>query len=153
MEAGEEAVRVIDSFEGEYRFLSNFFPIDPIPGGDTLYYPTVEHAYQAQKTTDLAVKRHIAGNKNPGYAKRAGQNVDLRPDWEEIKLDVMLRLLREKFKQPDLRKKLLATGDAHLVEGNHWKDTFWGVYKGIGENHLGRLLMQVREEIRAAGDA
>ena len=82
-----------------------------------------------------------------------GKTVVLRKDWEPQKVNVMLDLLRRKFRQPDLRKMLLDTGDQKLVEGNGWHDNFWG--KCIcakcpkGKNVLGQLLMQVRSELRA----
>lgn len=72
----------------------------------------------------------------------------LREDWELIKISVMHDLLRQKFGHETLRKRLLATGDEKLEEGNTWKDYFWGVCNGIGQNQLGVLLMRVREEIR-----
>ena len=79
---------------------------------------------------------------------RRGRQVDIRTDWEDRKLDVMTKLLKEKFTNPDLKEKLLATGDQLLVEDNTWGDRFWGQVGGVGENHLGKLLMQVRKEYR-----
>lgn len=63
----------------------------------------------------------------------------------------MSGLVRQKFnhRYPELRTKLLSTGDLEIIEGNHWGDTFWGVCNGTGENHLGRILMQVREDLRS----
>ena len=79
-----------------------------------------------------------------GRAKRLGR-VELRSDWEEVKIEVMREVLRCKFSQnPDLKAKLIATGDAELIEGNNWNDRFWGVCRGVGQNHLGRLLMELR---------
>jgi ribA/ribD-fused uncharacterized protein len=83
----------------------------------------------------------------PGKAKRLGRKVTLRANWELIKIDVMLDLVRQKFQDPDLAWMLINTGDAELIEGNHWGDKFWGVCNGEGENHLGKILMQVRDEI------
>ena len=77
-----------------------------------------------------------------------GRKVTLRPDWEEIKLEAMREVVHVKFLAPDLRRYLLNTGDATLIEGNYWNDTFWGMCRGIGENHLGRILMAEREAIR-----
>ena len=76
-----------------------------------------------------------------------GRHVDLRPNWNEIKDMVMLSFIRAKFEWPDLRKKLIDTGDAYLEEGNDWGDRIWGVCDGVGENRLGKILMQVRDEI------
>ena len=84
----------------------------------------------------------------PAEARRAGQKLPMRTDWESVKIDVMFRCLKEKFKDPELREKLIDTGDEELIEGNWWGDTFWGVCQGKGENHLGKLLMTIREEIK-----
>ena len=141
---------MIDRFWGRYRFLSNFYPAPVSAFG--IAFPTVEHAYQASKTENREQQLAILACSTPGKAKRAGRYVDRVPDFEARKPDVMLGLLRQKFdNHPDLREKLLATGDEELIEGNDWDDTYWGVCDGEGENHLGRLLMQVRTEIRRDG--
>lgn len=141
--------RRIESFSAEYRFLSNFWPADVEFEGAP--YPSVEHAYQAAKTLDPAERRRIAALPTPAEAKRAGRRLALRPDWEIAKFAVMEQCVRYKFTHhADLREKLLATGDAELVEGNTWGDRVWGVYQGRGENRLGRILMKVRAELRAA---
>ena len=138
----------ITEFQGRYRFLSNFWPA--LLTLDGKEYPSVEHAYQAAKTFDIETRERFANIMlKAGDAKRMGRRVNIRPEWESVKVIVMHSLLREKFKCADLREKLLATGDAELIEGNHWGDTFWGQCPiGMGDNHLGRLLMQVREELR-----
>jgi ribA/ribD-fused uncharacterized protein len=133
---------------GNFKWLSNFYMVEVEYDGEI--YPSTEHAYQAAKTMLPAERREIQTASTCGKSKRLGQKVKLRPDWEEIKVEVMRDLLRQKFAQPDLRQKLLATGDQHLVEGNTWEDYFWGVCNGRGLNHLGRLLMDVREECREA---
>ena len=85
---------------------------------------------------------------NPQAAKRLGRRVELRPDWESVKYDVMYQVCKAKFTQnPNLLERLLATGDAELVEGNTWGDQVWGVCKGVGENHLGKTLMRIRAEL------
>lgn len=137
---------IIDSFTGPYRWLSNFWPARVWLDGEA--FPTVEHAYQAAKTLIEADRSRIKGCFTPGDAKRAGRLVALRQDWLAVRVPVMRELLREKFTDPDLRAKLVATGDAELVEGNTWGDTFWGVCRGKGENTLGSLLMELREELR-----
>lgn len=136
----------ITSFRGEYRFLSNFWPVSVSWEG--LTYPSTEHAYQAAKAADFSLRRGFTIG-SPGEAKRRGRRIEIRRDWEQVKLQVMLDLLRLKFGQPDMRRLLRTTGQRELVEGNTWGDTFWGVCDGRGENHLGRLLMQVRSEIAA----
>lgn len=137
----------IDSFNGRYRFLSNFYA-SPIER-DGLVYRTVEHAFQAGKTLNQNVRQHIANMPHPGDAKRAGRKVRLRPDWESIKFDVMHELLRKKFApSTPLSTLLLNTNDAELIEGNTRSDRVWGVCGGTGDNHLGRLLMLIRDELR-----
>lgn len=153
---------MINSFRGEYRFLSNFWPAKVEMDGQI--YPTVEHAYQAAKTTDENRRGIIRLAISPGIAKRYGSQVELRPGWDLLKLPLMESLLRQKFGldplrsivsgrevcrfHEDLRVKLISTHPEMLVEGNSWGDTFWGVCAGHGSNHLGRLLMKVRKEIR-----
>ena len=137
----------IDSFQGEYRFLSNFWPAEVVFEGAT--YPTAEHAYQAAKSLDPVERQRIAASPTPADAKRAGRALKPRDDWETAKFDVMERVVRDKFtRHADLRRQLLATGDAELIEGNTWGDRVWGVYQGEGENHLGRILMRLRAELR-----
>lgn len=137
----------IDSFQGEYRFLSNFWPATVEFEG--IIYPTVEHAYQSAKTLDMAQRRRIAALATPAEAKHAGEAMPLRPDWASIKYNVTLTCVRYKYTHhPELARKLLATGDAYLEEGNTWHDEIWGVYQGHGMNWLGKILMQVRGELR-----
>jgi len=129
------------------------------PGGppvldlDTLApvrYPTVEHAYQAAKTLDQKARERIRLLPTAGKAKAAGKRLKIRPDWEAIKVDVMRGLLRQKFR-PDtfLARVLLETGERELIEVNTWGDRFWGECpRGVGENQLGKLLMEIRGELR-----
>lgn len=132
-------MNAINRFDGEHRFLSNFYP-SPILF-DGVPVATVEHAYQASKTFDPEQRAVIARAFSPGQAKRLGRHVQLRPDWEHDKVLVMAELVRIKFRNPHLRGLLLATGDALLVEGNDWGDTYWGVCRGVGLNMLGKILM------------
>jgi ribA/ribD-fused uncharacterized protein len=134
---------MINKFDGDYAFLSNFWP-SPVML-DNEEYPTVEHAYQAAKTFDLEQRKKIRNAATPGKAKRIGQAIRLRKDWNFVREAIMLMLLIRKFKDPQLARLLKATGDQQLVEGNHWDDTFWGVCNGIGQNKLGKLLMRVRD--------
>jgi hypothetical protein len=155
----------IGRFWGDYRFLSNFY-IEPDGS-------CVEREYQVAKTLDDASRDYILNvydtddltirlkkakfgeprkwlrYTTPGEAKRRGNGVTLRPDWEKLKIPLMLDLVRKKFSDhPHLAELLLATGDAELVEGNDWGDVFWGVCRKRGRNELGKILMQVREELR-----
>lgn len=138
---------MIASFLGPYRWLSNFHPAPVVLDGVT--YPTVEHAFQAAKTLDPLERRRMLLQPNPGKVKRLGQRVRKRPDWKAVRLSVMFELLRQKFAHAPLRQALLETGDAVLIEGNVWGDVYWGQCGGVGQNHLGKLLMRVREEVRA----
>lgn len=136
----------IDKFEGEYAFLSNFYPTTIKWEGET--YPTLEHAFQAAKTYDSQERQSLRQAHSPGKAKQLGRQVTLRPDWEKVKTDIMRTLLLQKFQIPTLRTSLLATGNAQLIEGNNWHDKFWGACFcakcGGGKNVLGKLLMEVR---------
>jgi N-glycosidase YbiA len=137
----------IKGFFGENRFLSNFWFSKVWYEG--LEYPSVEHAYQAAKSLNQGERATIASLRKPGDAKRAGNGIKLRPDWEQVKVDIMTYLVKEKFKtNSSLRKQLLATGDQYLEETNTWNDTFWGVCNGKGQNWLGKILMSVRKELQ-----
>lgn len=149
---------MINSFRGEYRFLSNFIhspitieihaDLTEIPKSVEITYPTVEHAYQASKSGKLADWYRFREFDSPGQAKRAGKLVKLRNNWHEIKLDMMSGLINAKFDQnPELAKLLIATGDEELIEGNTWGDVYWGQDSGRGENNLGKILMEVRRNL------
>ena len=140
---------MIDAFQEEHRFLSNFYKSPLLFEGET--YPTVEHAFQAAKTDDAEERATIRANANPVIAKRKGRKVTLRADWEEVKRDVMLKILRVKFADAELAAKLVETGNEELIEGNRWHDRYWGKCQcakcgGEGLNILGEALMQVRKE-------
>lgn len=137
---------MINSFDKEYYFLSNFYPSKITFEG--IEYKTVEHAFQAAKSLDNFERYTIAMMPTPGRAKQMGRSINLRADWEEVKESVMETCLREKFAIPEFREKLLATGDEELIEGNTWNDRFWGVCNGEGENKLGKLLMKIRKELQ-----
>ncbi len=140
-------MKKIDRFFGKYRWLSNFWPAQVDLDG--VWYPTVEHAYQAAKTLDGVMRAKIAVCSTPGQAKWFSRGIKYRTDWLELRLLVMEDLLRQKFAQGTrLGQQLLATDDLELVEGNTWSDTFWGRCKGVGENHLGKLLMQIRNDLQ-----
>ena len=137
--------KVIKSFQGKYAFLSNFYPCPMMVAG--IEYPTLEHAYQAEKTNNLQEKLKISKLKTPGEAKRYGGRIKLRPSWNKEKLRVMAKLLKLKFQDPMLQKFLVDTRGFELVEGNNWGDRFWGRVGKEGENWLGLLLENVRAEI------
>lgn len=134
----------ITDFHGKHWYLSNFSKCQVELDGNV--YPSVEHAFQAAKTTIQAERMKVRMQKTPGEAKRIGRKVALRPDWEKVKDGIMLDLLRQKFNQTMYRNGLLSTGQRQLVEGNTWNDTYWGICNGIGQNKLGELLMQIRHD-------
>lgn len=140
----------IERFDGEYRFLSNFYMCPVTYEG--IMYTCSEGAYVAQKTLDLNIRREISIMPHAGMIKITGRGIALRPDWDLIKLDIMAQVIEAKFDQnPDIRDKLLATGNAYLEEGNWWKDTYWGVCpvgSGNGQNMLGKLLMRLRDRYK-----
>lgn len=136
-------------FQGEYRWLSNMQEIEPFtyyctPRG--IVFDTTENFYQAMKTKDVKLRKYLAG-VSPYAAKKAARDIYIREGWESIKLQVMLYCNKIKYSQPKFRELLLGTGDCYIEETNGWGDTFWGVYEGEGENNLGKIIMQIREEI------
>lgn len=143
-------IPVIDRFDDDYFFLSNYYPSQILGKDDNIIYPTVEHYFQAHKTTNLNDRQKMANARTPGMVKRAGRAIDLRPDWEKIKVDVMYEALTLKFQNPELKAKLVATKPARLIEGNTWHDNYWGdchcpeCKNKIGQNKLGILLQKVR---------
>ena len=153
---------MIESFSGRYNFLSNFYPAKIEHQGIT--YPTLEHYYVSMKVkndqqidgkyiTMIDCRELIAKMPNPARVKQFGKIIKVRRDWDDVKLDIMLWGIREKFKHTDLKDLLLSTGDQELVEGNSWHDNFFGVCScgsclGKGQNNLGKILMKVRDELR-----
>lgn len=140
---------MIDSFKGEYGFLSNFAAAQIEYKGEI--YLTSEHFFQAAKTIDDEEQKFVRIAPTPGEAKKRGKKITLRDDWDEVKDGIMREALRLKFEQnPELAKKLLATGDQELIEGNTWGDVEWGVCYGSSENKLGQLLMERRTAMKDA---
>ena len=136
----------IMAFKGYYRFLSNFYPARVLY--KNMNFRTVEHAFQAAKSTSLSQRELIGEIVSPGKAKRLGAQLILREDWESVKLETMEFLVRQKFfNHPSLAKLLTETGDRELIEGNTWNDTYWGMCKGYGDNHMGKILMRVRANV------
>jgi ribA/ribD-fused uncharacterized protein len=142
---------MISSFTGEHAFLSNFYKC-PI-SYDTLQFTSSEAAYQAAKSDVLGTRMNFT-SLGPGDAKKLGQQVKLRADWEEIKDTIMMNIVLCKFRQnPELAQALINTGDATLVEGNTWHDNYWGICScpkcgNRGKNKLGSVLMQVRTKLQ-----
>lgn len=138
---------MVSMFRGEFSFLSNFHDVEIKYG--SLKFKNVESAFQALKSKDYEVRKKFE-NLSGAEAKRLGRKIELREDWSDIKDSVMEYLVRIKFKNVELRRRVLATGEQLLVEGNYWNDRYWGVdlKSGLGENKLGKILMKIRKEIR-----
>ena len=146
----------IKGFFGEYRFLSNFWPAKVSLDGEE--YNSTENAYQAAKYKKE--KREFFKKCSPKEAVLFVRDHFIEEhtieEWGKAKLEIMKNLLLQKFDKnlnPENYKKLLETGDRYLEETNYWGDTFWGVNKsdlneeGVGENNLGKLLMDIRKKL------
>lgn len=153
----------IDNFTERYRFLSTYFP------GAAFYLPRMscevpsgEHGYQALKSLDPDQRGWVVTAPTAGEAHRRGQQVTLRPDWEQVCRPLMMEVQLAKFSHPDLRQRLLATRDTPLINGNSWGDDYWGAVLDApaivdrvwaarygtsltGHNWLGRILMTTRK--------
>jgi len=139
---------MIKEFQNEYRWLSNFAPVDIVLNGRI--FSSVEHAYMSEKSDDLSWKETCANSLyTAGQIKKLSGGIVLKSGWDDIKLSVMERCLRQKFNQNPYKAKLMKTKYEHIQEGNMWNDKFWGVClkTGKGENNLGKLIMQIREEL------
>lgn len=143
-------VTKIEEFQGPYRFLSNFWKCRFV--WDNILWRSSENAYVAAKTLDRELRLEISTIDKPGDVKRFGRKIEIRPDWEEVKIGLMTEIVREKFGQNgDLALKLLDTERIILEEGNTWKDRFWGICppgSGNGRNELGKILMKIRGELK-----
>ncbi|MBZ4395421.1 NADAR family protein [Myxococcus sp. AS-1-15] len=133
-----------------HGWCSNFAPYPIKLGGRT--WPTSEHYFQARKFESPEDQESLRQARTPMLAARMGRDRKrkLRRDWESIKVSVMREAVRAKFTQhEDLARLLLDTGDARLVEHTD-QDGYWGDGgDGSGKNMLGRILMEIREELRA----
>jgi ribA/ribD-fused uncharacterized protein len=153
---------MINTFTGRWRFLSNFYPVKIEHKG--IIYPSVENFYVAMKIKEDQVINNkfitapdchelISKIRNPAEAKKLGKIIKVRKDWDEIKFKIMEWGVNEKFKNPELSKMLIDTGEEELIEGNFWHDVYWGKCNcgrcgNTGENNLGKILMSVREKIK-----
>lgn len=132
----------ISNFKNEYYFLSNLYEVPVEYGGKT--FRTAESAFQAQKDTSRADEFiRLKGSD----ARSLGEKVEPRQDWDQVRVQIMREVVECKFKQNRwLMQKLMNTGKAKLIQENDRNDTFWGVYKGEGENMLGKILMEIRDK-------
>jgi len=113
---------MINVFDGEYAFLSNFYECEVTYNG--LSYKNSEAAFHAQKTLDETEREKFI-NLNPSVSKKLGRKIALRDDWEDVKTKIMYEICYAKFSQnPNLKNKLLATGDEYLEEGTYWHDNY-----------------------------
>ena len=136
---------MIKEFQGEYRWLSNFAPCKIVLEG--VEYASIEHAYVSAKSDDKEWKEFCANPENTaGHLKRAGRDLELKPDWDEKRFGIMRECIEQKYAQEPYRTKLEETGFQHIQEGNKWNDKFWGVClkTNEGENNLGKMIMEVR---------
>ena len=144
-------IRAIRSFQDEYFFLSNTYPCKIQFMGDK--YPSVEHAYQSAKVMGNGkewkedVRIQIRNAPTPRELRQLGNRCPLRNDWHRVRVGIMKELVAKKFKIPEFKQKLLDTGEATLVSGNSWNAIFWGVSYGVGENNLGKILMEIRSKL------
>jgi ribA/ribD-fused uncharacterized protein len=152
----------IDSFTDTYRFLHSYaYLATPIRLWEQNWL-TAEHTFHAGKTANPSDFRFIRDAPTPGEAYRRGRKIALRPDWGQVRRQIMLQVVTAKFSNPDLRGQLVATGSAPLINGNSWGDDYWGavpttsnpvgeLWQAIdgtylaGYNWLGRILMMTRE--------
>jgi ribA/ribD-fused uncharacterized protein len=139
----------ITSFTDRYSFLSNFhsqgfYFIDQ-------WVKSAEHAYQASKASSPHDFKLILEAETPRDARELGQKVGHASSWFENRQKIMLSILECKFSVPNLRQMLIETDERRLIEGNNWGDRYWGCVledgRWVGENHLGRLLMQLRDSL------
>jgi len=157
---------MIGVFRGDNHFLSNFYPCEIVE--DDIIYSSVEHYYIAMKvnTSVLFQKKRYTVNEfrvmvseldNASLVKKVGESIKPRNDWKQYRFIVMKFGITEKFKNKELRRKLIATGNQELVEGNWWHDNYFGSCfcdkcKNIdGKNMLGKMIMDVRDEITGNG--
>lgn len=137
---------MINKFRGKYYFLSNFYETDIKYDG--INYRNTEAAFQAQKVLSDDEKRKFS-NLDARRAKKLGRRVKLRKDWEKVKDNYMYEICLAKFSQNhELAEKLLETGDEELIEGNQWKDTYWGVYNGKGKKQTWKNINENKKRVK-----
>lgn len=143
---------MIRRFKGRYKWLSNFYPCEIL--FQDKVFPSVEHAYMSAKNPDPEWQAFCTDFSVPARKiKEMSRSLELVENWYDIRISVMRECLREKFSQEPFRSLLLETGEEFIQEGTYWGDTFWGVDipTNVGENHLGRLIMEIREALRESG--
>lgn len=140
----------IYGFRGKNFYLSNMYEVDLLI--EDIIYKSAENAYVAYKTDNIELRKKIA-TMPPRFAKVFGKSLkkddwnDLQENNKTLKENIMMDILKVKFNNPELRKKLKSTGDCYIEETNTWQDTFWGVYNNIGQNKLGKIIMEIRNNL------
>jgi hypothetical protein len=137
---------MIEQFQGEYRWLSNFAKCTIELDGRI--YPSVENAYQSAKCEDQNWKRYCETHRS-GECKKMSYRIGLIEDWDIIKVKIMKKCLQQKYHREPYRSLLLKTGNEKIQEGNFWNDRFWGIdlKTNTGQNLLGQMIMDIREEL------
>lgn len=140
----------VSSFRGQFSFLSNFYLAPFRVPGSEVWATCVESAYQGLKVENLTQREKVFA-MYPACAKRVTRYITYRPEFHNNKIAIMKQLVSAKFKQnPSLGAKLINTYPYDLIEENRWGDIFWGCCDGVGDNHLGKILMTVRDELRSS---
>ena len=131
------------NFRNEYAFLSNMYPckINIDIEGAHYSFRCAEAAFQAHKCPERA---HEFESMDGREAKRTGRYVNLRSDWLDLRDNVMRNVLKAKFSDPTLLKKLKSI-PGEICEDNTWNDTYWGRCNGRGMNKLGIMLTEIRD--------
>lgn len=141
---------MINSFRGYHAWLSNMYSCNIEFMGHK--FKSVENAYMFVKRPSDLDWLNKCLELSPGDVKKASKLIAVREDWESVKLSIMYELLKKKFTQEPFRTDLLNTRGENIVEGNRWNDTFWGVdiksSPNVGENWLGRLIMDIRTKLK-----
>jgi len=137
----------IFGFSGKHRWLSNMWPVEIEVNG--IKFDSVENAYQACKFAgQLDLIKKLSTMPALKTKSEAKKHIVTTVDFHGKKVKFMKMLLKKKFENPCLRQKLLNTGTIHIEETNTWGDDFWGCCpQGVGENNLGKLLMEIRQEL------
>lgn len=134
----------VGKFQGKLDFLSNMYKCRI--EFDGLTYPSTENFYQAMKCK-YPHEREKFTTINPYESKKLGRVVEVRSDWEEIKIIIMKQAIDLKFEDKHLQDLLIHVHDNDLVEENNWGDTFWGICNGVGKNYLGQILKDKKHKI------
>lgn len=140
----------IPYYENSYFALNNFSAHTIKYNG--IFYPTAEHAFHGAKFDDEKIKEEIRNTTSPLEAFELGKKYKLlrKTNWNEIKVNILYEILKEKVKQhEEVKKVLLSTNEEEIVEDNP-NDDFWGNGKdGSGQNQTGKILMKIRVELKS----